>query len=301
MEDLSKLITEQKNPKSARLDEMSSLEIVQLMNEEDHSVPKAITPILPNIAEVVERLTQTLRNSGRIFYIGAGTSGRLGVLDASECPPTFSTDPEWVQGIIAGSDHALRFAVEGAEDSPEAGAQDLKDRMLSSRDFVIGLAASGRTPYVIGAIQYAKQIGAGTAAITCNPGSKLGGLVEHPLEVNVGPEILVGSTRLKAGTAQKMILNMLSTATMVRLGKTYGNLMVDVKPTNEKLINRAQRIIQSITNTTAEEAQNALTTCDGEVKTAILMLLMDLSPQEARDRLNRADGRLKDAMKTSSI
>lgn len=296
MEDLSKLITEQGNPKSAKLDEMSSFEIVQLMNEEDHKVPKAITPILPRIAEVVEQLTQTLKNGGRIFYIGAGTSGRLGVLDASECPPTFSTDPEWVQGIIAGSDYALRFAVEGAEDSPDDGAKDLQEKNLSSRDFVIGLAASGRTPYVIGAIQYAKQIGAATAAITCNPGSKLGQLVEYALEVNVGPEILVGSTRLKAGTAQKMILNMLSTATMVRLGKTYGNLMVDVKPTNEKLKNRAQRIIQTITGVTEEESKKALINCDNEVKTAILTLLMNITPQEARERLKRADGKLKEAM-----
>lgn len=297
MEDLSKLITEQGNPKSARLDEMSSLEIVRLMNEEDHEVPKAIRPILPCVAEVVERMVQTLRKNGRIFYIGAGTSGRLGVLDASELPPTFSADPAWVQGIIAGGDRALRIAVEGAEDSPEAGAHDLKERQVCDRDFVIGLAASGRTPYVWGAVQYARSIGAVTAAITCNPGSKLGQSVDYPLEVNVGPEIVVGSTRLKAGTAQKMILNMLSTATMVRLGKTYGHLMVDVRPSNEKLNNRAQRIIQALTEANEEEARHALASCGGEVKTAILTLLAEISPEEARKRLKQAEGRLKDALR----
>ncbi|MBA4494073.1 N-acetylmuramic acid 6-phosphate etherase [Paenactinomyces guangxiensis] len=294
--DLSRLVTEQINERSKQLDQMDSLQIVQLMNEEDHQVPKAIQSILPEVAKTVDQIADTIRKGGRIFYIGAGTSGRLGVLDASECPPTFRTEPELFQGIVAGGDVALRSAVEGAEDSEEAGVRDLQERSFSAGDFLVGLAASGRTPYVCGAVQYANQIGAKTAAITCNPGSVLGQMAQFKLEVNVGPEVLVGSTRLKSGTAQKMILNMLSTASMVRLGKTYQNLMVDLKPSNFKLKDRALRIIRTTTGVNEQEADRALLACGDEVKTAMVMILADVTPEEARHRLERAKGRVADAL-----
>ncbi|GGE05761.1 N-acetylmuramic acid 6-phosphate etherase 1 [Marinithermofilum abyssi] len=289
-------ITERVNENTRNLDRMTALEIVTVMNQEDHLVPAAIQPVLPAVARTVDHMVDTLKQGGRIFYIGAGTSGRLGVLDASECPPTFSTDPEWVQGIIAGGDWALRHAVEGAEDSPEQGARDLMARDFCSRDLCIGLAASGRTPYVQGAISHAKKIGALTAVITCNPGSPLGRLADIPIEVNVGPEVLVGSTRLKAGTAQKLILNMLSTAAMVRMGKVYENLMVDLHPSNQKLKQRARRIVQSVTGACKDEVEQALIKCGGETKTAILMLMAGLDPEEARYRLNEADGMIQKAL-----
>jgi N-acetylmuramic acid 6-phosphate etherase len=298
MEEFSKLATEQIHPGTSRLDEMDSLEIVRLMNEEDRRVPDAIRPILPMIAEVVDRMAETIRQGGHIFYIGAGTSGRLGVLDAAECPPTFSSPPEWFQALIAGGDRALRHAVEGAEDSEESGERDLRERGFTSQDFLIGLAASGRTPYVIGAALYARKIGAKTAAITASPGSRLGRLVDYPLEVDTGPEVLAGSTRLKAGTAQKLILNMLSTATMVRLGKTWGNLMVDLKPANAKLKNRASRIVQAVTGVSPEEAEAWLAACGWEVKTSIFTILAGTSPEEARERILKAGGRLKEALRS---
>jgi N-acetylmuramic acid 6-phosphate etherase len=294
--DLSRLITEQINERTRQLDQMSALEIVRVMNEEDRRVPLAVEEVLPQVAQAVEAMVETLKQGGHIFYIGAGTSGRLGVLDASECPPTFNADPSWFQGIIAGGDTALRYAVEGAEDDPLQAATDLKERGFCSRDLLVGLATSGRTPYVIGAVEYAKQVGARTVAITCNPGSVLGKLSDIPIEVNVGPEVLVGSTRLKSGTAQKMILNMLSTATMVRMGKVYQNLMVDLQPSNRKLEDRARRIIQQITGVSPEEAEAAWLRCDKEVKTAIISLLTDQTPERARQLLRQAEGQVRKAL-----
>ncbi|MDN4592589.1 N-acetylmuramic acid 6-phosphate etherase [Polycladomyces subterraneus] len=294
--DLSRLITEQINERTRDLDQMSALEIVRVMNEEDRRVPLAVGEVLPQVAQAVEAMVDTLKQGGHIFYIGAGTSGRLGVLDASECPPTFSADPSWFQGIIAGGDTALRHAVEGAEDDPLQAATDLEEHGFCSRDLLVGLATSGRTPYVIGAVKYAKQTGARTVAITCNPGSVLGKLADIPIEVNVGPEVLVGSTRLKSGTAQKMILNMLSTATMVRMGKVYQNLMVDLQPSNQKLEDRARRIIRQITGVTPEEAEAAWLRCDKEVKTAIISLLTDQTPERARQLLRQAEGQVRKAL-----
>ncbi|MFC4077270.1 N-acetylmuramic acid 6-phosphate etherase [Salinithrix halophila] len=291
------LTTEQINEATRSLDHMDSLEIVTVMNREDHRVPQAVEAVLPRIAEAVDEMVETVRQGGRIFYIGAGTSGRLGVLDASECPPTFSSDPELVQGIIAGGDRALRFAVEGAEDSTEQGAEDLKSRLFSEKDFLVGIAASGQTPYVLGALAHARQTGAKTVAVTCNPGSEAGHLAHLAIEIDTGPEILTGSTRLKAGTAQKLVLNMLSTAMMVRLGKTYGNLMVDLKPTNRKLKERARRIIRLATGASCEEVEKAYQAAGGETKTAIVMLLSGMDAELARSRLKCAGGRIGGALR----
>lgn len=294
--DLSQLITEQFNEWTRQLDQMSALEIIRVMNDEDRRVPLAVAEVLPQVAQAVEAMVETLKHGGHIFYIGAGTSGRLGVLDASECPPTFSSDPTWFQSIVAGGDTALRHAVEGAEDNSLQGAKDLDERGFSSRDLLVGLAASGRTPYVVGAVEHAKRVGARTVAITCNPGSVLGKKSDIPIEVNVGPEVLVGSTRLKSGTAQKMILNMLSTATMVRIGKVYQNLMVDLQPSNRKLEDRARRIIRKVTGATPEEVEATWLQCDKEVKTAIVSLLTDQTPEQARQLLHQADGRVRKAL-----
>lgn len=288
--------TEQVHPRTGELDQMRSYAIVQIMNEEDRRVSEAVKPLLPDISRVIDRIAESIRCGGRLFYIGAGTSGRLGVLDASECPPTFGTEPDLVQGIIAGGDHALRFSVEGAEDSAEAGRQDLIQRSFSRSDFLVGLAASGNTPYVRGALEYARKLGAHTVAITCNPGSPIGRLVDIPLEVDTGPEIIMGSTRLKAGTAQKMILNMLSTGVMIRLGKTYRNLMVDLRPSNEKLRQRARRIVEMATGCSPQDVERAWYASGGETKTAIVMLLTGCDACEARHRLDQADGRVRDAL-----
>ena len=236
------MTTEQRNPDTMNLDEMTTLQIVTEMNREDAGIPAAIRPHLPEIAKVAQWGAESLSQGGRIFYMGAGTSGRLGVLDASECPPTFGVSADTVVGLIAGGPSAIMKAVEGAEDNRELGAQELKDHNLAQNDLVIGLAASGRTPYVIGGIEYAKSIGCRTAAITCNEGSAIGKASDCAIDVVVGPEVLTGSTRLKAGTAEKMILNMISTAAMVQIGKSYGNLMVDVVLSNEKLQVRADNI-----------------------------------------------------------
>lgn len=296
MSNKSDWITEQVHPRTRELDQMTALEIVRVMNEEDSRIAAAVAAILPAIARTIDSITEKMRAGGRLFYVGAGTSGRLGVLDASECPPTFGTDPTLVQGLIAGGDQALRSPVEGAEDSVEAGKRDLSQRAFQTGDFLVGIAASGNTPYVRGALEHAAALGAETAAITCNPGSPLGRLANHTLEVDVGAEILMGSTRLKAGTAQKMILNMLSTGTMIHLGKTYQNLMVDLSPSNEKLRKRSRRIVAMATGVTAAEAEQALTSCDGETKTAIVMLLAKCEAATARQRLKQAGGRVRDAL-----
>ncbi|PTX62449.1 N-acetylmuramic acid 6-phosphate etherase [Melghirimyces profundicolus] len=294
--EIPNLKTEQVNEETIRLDRMSALEIVRAMNREDRTVPEAVAQVLPQVARTIDRMEETIRNGGRIFYIGAGTSGRLGILDASECPPTFSTPPGLVTGLIAGGDQAIRSAVEGAEDSAEQGAEDLKAHAFTPSDFLVGLAASGRTPYVRGALVHARKLGAGTAAVTANPGSPVGAEAEIAIEVDTGPEVLMGSTRLKAGTAQKMILNMLSTGTMVRLGKIHRNLMVDLQPTNEKLRDRAIRIVELSTGVSGQQAADVLKRCGGDPKTAIVSILARCGPEEAKARLQRAGGRVGDAV-----
>lgn len=294
---LAGLSTETRNPNTMELDRMTPLEIVTVMNREDARVPEAIRPALPNIARCVEWAAQSIESGGRLIYMGAGTSGRLGVLDAAECPPTFGVSPETVVGLIAGGDRAFLKAVEGAEDSRELGEEDLRRLGLTPKDTVVGIAASGRTPYVLGGLHYAGTVGCHTAAISCNPGSPIGKAAQLAIEVVPGPECLTGSTRLKAGTAQKLILNMISTATMVRCGKTYENLMVDVVPSNEKLRVRAENIVMEAASVTREQAQEALRQSHDRVKTAILMLLIGCGPEEAEARLEKTNGHIRQAMK----
>lgn len=290
MVDLSKLTTEQRNPTTMNLDQMSALEIATTMNREDSNVVKGVQEVLPEIARTIERSAEALRNGGRIIYTGAGTSGRLGLLDAVECPPTFGVSYDTVIGLIAGGENAFIKAVEGAEDHAEEGVQDLKKINCNSKDMVIGIAASGRTPYVIGALEYAKTLGCHTAAIACNKHSKVGKAAEIAIEPDNGPEVLTGSTRLKSGTSQKMILNMISTGSMILNGKAYQNLMVDVKQSNEKLISRAENIIMEATGCTREEAEQARLSSGGMVKTAIVMILLNCTKEEAETRLNQAGG-----------
>ena len=294
---LAGLSTETRNPNTMELDRMTPLEIVTVMNREDARVPEAIRPALPNIARCVEWAARSIESGGRLIYMGAGTSGRLGVLDAAECPPTFGVSPETVVGLIAGGDRAFLKAVEGAEDSRELGEEDLRRLGLTPKDTVVGIAASGRTPYVLGGLHYAGTVGCHTAAISCNPGSPIGKAAQLAIEVVPGPECLTGSTRLKAGTAQKLILNMISTATMVRCGKTYENLMVDVVPSNEKLRVRAENIVMEAASVTREQAQEALRQSHDRVKTAILMLLIGCGSEEAEARLEKTNGHIRQAMK----
>lgn len=290
MIDLGSLTTEMRNKNTMNLDEMSIIEVLKVINEEDHQVPDAIKKILPQIAQVVEQIVNVFNNGGRMIYIGAGTSGRLGVLDAAECVPTFGTAPDMVQGLIAGGIKAMTVAVEGAEDSVELGKEDLKKISLTNKDIVIGIAASGRTPYVIGALDYAKKIGAVTSSISCNENAIISQHADYAIEVNVGAEILTGSTRLKAGTSQKNILNMLSTASMISIGKVYKNLMVDVKPTNEKLVERSKQIIVQATECTYEEAEKKFFESGKNVKLAIIMILTGVDKSEAEERLIKANG-----------
>jgi len=293
---LGKLKTEESNSESERLDAMSPLEIVRLMNRQDHLVVEAVAAMQEVIARCIERIAERLSNGGRLVYIGAGTSGRLGVLDASECPPTFRTDPAMVVGVIAGGRDALTRAIEGAEDSPEQGAADLRELQVGAADVVVGIATSGRTPYVLGALQWARQQGACTIGIACNRESPMEPLVDEMVVLDVGPEILSGSTRLKSGTATKMVLNMFTTATMVKLGKTFGHWMVDLKPSNQKLRARSIRMIQLLGQVDGEKAENLLDRCDGEVKTAIVAARAKLSPEMARHRLMDAGGHLRQAI-----
>ena len=269
MINLDKIATEQRNEASAHIDQVSTLEMVKIINNEDKKVPEAITPLLPLIAKAIDLIAGHLRQGGRLFYVGSGTSGRLGILDAAECPPTFSTDPDLVQGIIAGGTPAIFRAQEGAEDSPEGGEQDLAKQKITNKDVLVGLTASGRTPYVAGALAYAKKQGTPTISITCTKNPEVGQWADISLEALVGPEVVTGSTRMKAGTAQKMILNMLSTGTMIRLGKVYGNLMVDVKASNKKLAERAKRIVMTATGCTRSEAEGALAQAGGSARAAI--------------------------------
>ncbi|CAJ1201894.1 N-acetylmuramic acid 6-phosphate etherase [Companilactobacillus paralimentarius] len=295
--DIKKLSTEGRNPETTDLDEMSPLEIVSVMNQEDQKVPAAIKPELPKIAAAVEKIAASFKQGGRLFYVGAGTSGRLGVLDAAECVPTFGTDPELVQGLIAGGGKAMTLAVEGAEDDVELGGNDLKERQLSNKDVVVGIAASGRTPYVVGALDYAKSVGADTIALSCNQNSVISQHADTKIEVVVGPEVLSGSTRLKSGTAQKMVLNMLSTAAMVRVGKTYGNLMVDVKPTNKKLVQRSINIIVEVTGVSSDLAETTLKAANYSVKDAIVMISNKMDQAAAEQKLAESGGFVRQAIK----
>lgn len=288
--DLSHLTTENRNQKTMQLDELSIEKVLTLMNEEDHNVPESVKQALPNIEAAVQVIIQSFQNEGRLIYMGAGTSGRLGVLDAAECVPTFGTEPEMVQGLIAGGMQAMTVAVEGAEDSPTLGREDLEAIHLTANDTVVGIAASGRTPYVIGGLDYANQIGASTVSLACNFDALISQHATINIEVEVGPEILTGSTRLKSGTAQKLVLNMLSTASMIGIGKVYKNLMVDVKPTNEKLVERAKRIIIAATDCTYDVAATQFSAANEDVKLAIVMILTDLSANEAKERLTQAHG-----------
>ncbi|MBN3134020.1 N-acetylmuramic acid 6-phosphate etherase [Pectobacterium brasiliense] len=293
---LGTLVSETRNPATMTLDQLSTLEMMHAFNQEDRKVPEAIAQVLPAIAEAVDLATASLQEGGRLIYLGAGTSGRLGVLDASECPPTFGVPHGLVIGLIAGGPGALLKAVEGAEDDPALGEADLKALDVTAADMVVGLAASGRTPYVIGALRYARDVGCRTAAISCNPHSPIAQEAQVAISPVVGPEALTGSTRLKSGTAQKLVLNMISTGAMVKLGKVYQNLMVDVKATNVKLLDRACRIVVEATGAEREKARQALVQADNEVKPAILMLLANIDVAAARERLKQHNGYLREAL-----
>lgn len=291
--DLSRISTEQRNPYSTDIDTLSTPEMLAVINREDAKVAAAVAENLPQIAQAVDGIVDRIQNGGRLIYIGAGTSGRLGVLDASECPPTFNTDPGLVVGLIAGGDHALRHPVEHVEDSRDAGAEALKSIDLRQHDAVVGIAASGRTPFVLGAIEYANELGALTIGICNSADAALSDEVQIPIAVISGPEVVTGSTRMKSGTAQKMVLNMLSTGAMIRLGKTYGNLMVDVQPTNEKLQVRAIRIVAEATGLEVESARAALNAARGDVKAAIVSVLTGLDTEAANGKLSQANGRVR--------
>ncbi len=291
------LETEKANPASAQIDSCPTLDIVRIMNDQDATIAEAVAREIPRIARAVDAIYQALSQGGSLFYIGAGTSGRLGVLDASEIPPTFSVSPNLVRGIIAGGEKALTTAAEGVEDRAEEGAADLIRSGFRSGDFLVGIAASGRTPYVLGAVAKAKEIGAKTAGISCTPDSELSRAVDFPIEPVPGPEIIAGSTRLRAGTATKMVLNMISTATMIRLGYVYGNLMVNVQPTNRKLEDRARRIIQEATGVSYERASELLDFAGRSVRTAIVMEKKSISRDAAEKLLAAAGGRVAEALK----
>jgi N-acetylmuramic acid 6-phosphate etherase len=294
--ELETLTTEAFRPELAEIDRLPTVEIARLMNGEDATVPTAVAARLPQIAAAIDDIAARMARGGRLVYVGAGTAGRLGVLDASECPPTFNTDPSVVMGLIAGGPGAVVTSVEGAEDSRELAVRDLDALDLTADDTVVGVSASGRTPYAIGAVEYARARGALTVGLSCNADSALAAAADHGIEVVVGPELLTGSTRLKAGTAQKLVLNMLSTITMIRLGKTYGNLMVDVRASNDKLRARSRRIVALATGATDEEIETALTMTDGEVKNAILTILGGVDGPTAARLLEETGGHLRAAL-----
>ncbi|MBF1221714.1 MAG: N-acetylmuramic acid 6-phosphate etherase [Haemophilus influenzae] len=297
LQTLSTLITEQRNPNSMHVDSLSAFEIVQLMNKEDKQVPLAIEKCLPQIAQAVECIVAAFQQGGRLVYIGAGTSGRLGVLDASECPPTFGVSPEMVKGIIAGGERALRHPIEGAEDSKTHAVVDLQTIQFSSKDVLVGIAASGRTPYVIGALEYAKSLGSVTVSIASNPNSAMANIVDIAIDTVVGPEVLTGSSRLKSGTAQKLVLNMLTTASMILMGKCYQNLMVDVQASNEKLKARAIHIVMQATDCDKALAEETLKQADQNAKLAIMMILSGLDRAQAEALLEKHHGKLQLALK----
>ena len=292
MVELQKIATEQRNPNTMNIDTLSTLDMVNLINQEDHRVADAVGEVTDKIAQAVDVIAEKLAAGGRLIYCGAGTSGRLGILDAVECPPTYSTDPETVQALMAGGYGAIFKAVEGAEDSKELGVEDMKNIHFSQKDVLVGIAASGRTPYVRGCMEYAKQLGAPTVAVTCCPGSELDRFADIGIAPAPGPEVVTGSTRMKSGTAQKMVLNMLSTGAMIKLGKVYGNLMVDVKPSNEKLIRRCVTIVCSAAECTEAEATKALEACSYRPKVAIVMVLRGVNADTACAMLQKAEGRI---------
>ncbi len=293
---INRICTEQRNPSTMHIDEAESAEILRLMNEEDKNVALAVEAVLPQITKAVDVIAAALHDGGRLIYCGCGTSGRLGVLDAVECPPTFGTDPGLIRALIAGGDRAFVSAVEGAEDNRQWGAEDLSEIGFCKHDVLVGIAASGRTPYVMGAMEFAKKQGAAVIAVTCCPGSEVDRFADIGIAPAPGPEVVTGSTRLKSGTAQKMVLNMLSTASMIKLGKVYENLMVDVRATNEKLVERAVSIVRSATGSDDETAREALSACGFSAKTAILMLLCHIDAASAEETLSKADGRISRAV-----
>ncbi len=297
---LNNLTTEAINPASADIDTLSPLEIVRLMNAEDATVPQAVAREAESIAKAIGIITERIRGGGRLVYIGAGTSGRLGVLDASECPPTFSTPPQMVVGLIAGGDTALRTPAEGVEDHPEVGAADVRQIGLCKDDVLVGIATSGRTPYVIGALEYARSVGAYAIGFACNASSALASVADLMITPIVGPEIITGSTRMKAGTATKLVLNMLTTGTMVQLGKTYGNLMVDLRASNTKLVARSRRLVSKLTGVSEERAESELQRCGGELKTAVVTLKRGVDPTEAREILDHCGQQLRPAIEQPS-
>lgn len=293
---LSHLVSEGRNPDTMDIDLLSSQEIVERLNQQDKQVPLAVEAVLPQIAQAVDKITAAFKQGGRLIYLGAGTSGRLGVLDASECPPTFGVSDQMVIGLIAGGKEAMFTAQEGAEDNATLGAHDLQQIDFSSKDVLVGIAASDRTPYVIGALEYANDLGATTIALSCNPDSPIADIAQIAISPVVGPEALTGSTRLKSGTAQKLVLNMLTTASMIRLGKSYQNLMVDVRATNRKLIARAVRIVMQATDCQREEAEALLKESHNNAKLAILMHLTGMNYEQATAKLSQSDGFLRRAM-----
>jgi len=291
-EALAQFTTEQRNDASLDIDAKTSLEIVTIINNEDKKVPFAVTQILGEIAELVDDIVSAFKKGGRLIYIGAGTSGRLGVLDASECPPTYGVEPGMVVGLIAGGQEALTKSIESAEDRAEDGVRELKALGFDKKDVLVGITASGQAPYVLGALEYARDIGAVTGAISCNANSKTFEYARHKLYANVGPEVVTGSTRMKSGTAQKLILNMLTTAAMIRMGKVYKNLMVDLKPVNHKLVLRSIRLIREVTGCTEEEAREKFEASGKRPKTAIVMVLLKKDRDEAEKLLQEADGHI---------
>jgi N-acetylmuramic acid 6-phosphate etherase len=298
--ELETLTTEAFRPELSEIDRLPTLEIARLMNGEDATVPTAVAAQLPLIAAAIDDIAERMSHGGRLIYAGAGTAGRLGVLDASECPPTFNTEPSQVVGMIAGGPTAMVTSVEGAEDSRELAAADLDALAVTADDTVVGVSASGRTPYAVGAVEHARKQGALTIGLSCNAHSALAAAADHGIEVVVGPELLTGSTRLKSGTAQKLVLNMLSTITMIRLGKTYGNLMVDVRASNEKLRARSRRIVALATGASDEEIERALAATDGEVKNAILTILGGVDGPAAARLLEESEGHLRAALAKAS-
>lgn len=297
MIELERLQTEQRNPRTKNIDCLPTLDVVRLLNAEDKTVPLAIEKILPQIAEAADLIADHLAAGGRLFYQGAGTSGRLGILDAVECPPTYRTDPSRIVGLIAGGTPAIFRAQEGAEDQESLGAEDLRKHDFTAADVLVGIAASGRTPYVLGGLHYARSLGAATIALTCSKNSPAAAAADLALEPVTGPEAITGSTRMKAGTAQKLVLNMLSTAAMIKLGKTYGNLMIDVNASNAKLTERAIRIVMEVSGAPREEAAAALSACGGSAKLASLVLLTGDDVETCRKLLADKRGKLRDALK----
>ncbi|MCX8011181.1 MAG: N-acetylmuramic acid 6-phosphate etherase [Ignavibacteria bacterium] len=295
-EEIKNLMTEQRNPKSMEIDFMSTLEILKVINDEDKLVPFAVEKEIPYIAQAVEYVVASFKSGGRLLYFGAGTSGRLGVVDASECPPTYGTPPEMVQGFIAGGKEAMFRAQEGAEDKEENGAKDVIKANVNSKDTVVGIAASRRTPYVIGAVKKAKELGAKTVYLTCNPRHEFNLDVDVAICPVVGPEVVMGSTRMKSGTAQKLVLNMITTTAMIRIGKVYENMMIDLQMTNQKLVERSKRIVMTITGVSYEEAERFLKEADGHVKTALVMILAKVNKEEAIRRLNLTEGFVRKAI-----